>query len=82
MGLDTVELLIAFEERFGVRISDEDAADLYSPRRVTDYLMRTEVGKLMTREEVAVIVREVVVDTTASTEFTDDSHFVYDLNLD
>ena len=82
MGLDTVELFIAFEERFGVRIPDEDAPELSTPRRVTDYLMRTEVGIRMTREEVAAIVREVVVDTTATSEFTDDSHFVYDLNLD
>ena len=82
MGLDTVELIIAFEERFGVKIPNEDAPDLYTPRRVTDYLMGTEVGKVMSREEVAAIVRKVVEVETATSDFTDDSHFVYDLNLD
>lgn len=82
MGLDTVELIIAFEERSGVRIPNEVAAELYTQRRVTDYLMRTEVGVKMSREEIASIVREVIKDTTATTDFTDDSHFVHDLNLD
>ena len=82
MGLDTVELIIAFEERFGVKIPNEDAAELYTPRKVTDYLMRTEVGRVMVREEVAAIVRKVVEDETAISDFTDDSHFVYDLHLD
>jgi acyl carrier protein len=82
MGLDTVELIIAFEERSGVRIPNEVAAELYTQRRVTDYLMRTEVGVKMSREEIASIVREVIKDTTATTDFTDDSHFVDDLNLD
>ncbi|HSE23655.1 MAG TPA: hypothetical protein VLB68_18445 [Pyrinomonadaceae bacterium] len=82
MGLDTVELIIAFEERFGVRIPNEVAAELYTPRRVTDYLMRTEVGVKMSREEIATTVREVVEDKTATTDFTEDSHFVNDLNLD
>ena len=44
--------------------------------------MRTEVGVKMSREEIASIVREVIKDTTATTDFTDDSHFVDDLNLD
>ena len=52
MGLDTVELIIAFEDRFGVRIPNEDAAELYTPRRVTDYLMRTEVGMLMSSRQL------------------------------
>ena len=36
MGLDTVELIIAFEERSAVRIPNEVAAELYTQRRVTD----------------------------------------------
>ena len=82
MGLDTVELIIAFEERFGVKIPDKDAAELYTPRRVTDYIMRTAVGSVMSRDEVSLIVREVIKETTSINDFTEDSHFVDDLNLD
>ena len=82
MGLDTVELVIAFEEEFGIIIPNEDAAELSTPRKVTDYVMSTERGRGMTRDEVAAIVRKIIVEKTAVTDFHEDSHFVYDMNLD
>lgn len=47
MGLDTVELVIAIEDAFEVRIANDDAAKLTTPAEVTDYLMsrlRTDGG--------------------------------------
>lgn len=38
MGLDTVELLMGFEDAFGIMIPDEDAARLRTPRMVMDYV--------------------------------------------
>jgi acyl carrier protein len=82
MGLDTVELVMAFEERFGIRIPDEDASDLTTPRRVTDYIFGKVGHRCLTREQVAAVVREVIVEQTAVFDFTEDSRFVEDMNLD
>lgn len=39
MGLDRIELLIRFEDGFGIAIPDEVAPELTTPRRVTEYLL-------------------------------------------
>ena len=39
MGLDGVELIIRFEDAFGVAIPDSIAAELTTPRLVTEYLV-------------------------------------------
>lgn len=44
MGLDSVELVMAFEEEFGIEISDADAAGMRTPRDVIDHIMRTVYG--------------------------------------
>ena len=46
MGLDLVELTIRVEETFGVQIPDRDAAELTTPRKVTDFILsRVEESK-------------------------------------
>ncbi len=82
MGLDIVELFMAVEEKFGISIPDEDASELSTPRKVTDYVMSKVEGRGMTREEVTAIVRQVIEEETATHDFHEDSHFVYDMNLD
>ncbi len=37
-SLDVVELIMSLEDLFGVSITDEDAAQLYTVRRIVDYL--------------------------------------------
>jgi acyl carrier protein len=39
MGLETVEIVIRFEEAFGITISDEVASHMSTPRDVTDYVL-------------------------------------------
>jgi acyl carrier protein len=37
-SLDTVELIMAFEEEFGIEISDEDAEKIKRVKDATDYI--------------------------------------------
>jgi len=41
-SLDIVELIMAFEDEFSLSISDEDAAELYTVRRIIDYLEKRQ----------------------------------------
>ncbi|HEX8987039.1 MAG TPA: hypothetical protein VF816_03695 [Rhodocyclaceae bacterium] len=45
MGLDSVELVLAVEEEFGIGIPDEDAANLTTPRILADYVV-SRLGNL------------------------------------
>lgn len=45
MGLDGVELVMAFEEAFAVQISDADAEKMITPRDVVDFVFRTRNSK-------------------------------------
>ena len=37
-SLDVVELIMSLEDMFGISISDKDASQLYSVRRIVEYL--------------------------------------------
>ena len=41
-SLDVVELIMALEDSFGITISDEDAAQLYTVRRIVEYLEKIQ----------------------------------------
>ena len=41
-SLDVVELIMELEDRFGISISDEDAAELYTVRRMVEYLEKLQ----------------------------------------
>ena len=41
-SLDVVELVMELEDSFGISISDEDAAELYTVRRIVDYLEKLQ----------------------------------------
>ncbi len=41
-SLDVVELIMELEDEFGVTISDEAAAELYTVQRIVDYLEKLQ----------------------------------------
>ena len=41
-ALDVVELIMSLEDEFGIAISDEDAAQLYTVGRIVDYLEKLQ----------------------------------------
>ncbi|MBO5556644.1 MAG: acyl carrier protein [Oscillospiraceae bacterium] len=41
-SLDVVELIMSLEDTFGITISDEDAAQLYTVRRIVEYLEKLQ----------------------------------------
>ena len=41
-SLDVVELIMSLEDMFGVSITDEDAAQLYTVRRIIEYLEKLQ----------------------------------------
>ena len=41
-SLDVVELIMTLEDEFGIAISDEDAAQLYTVRRIVEYLEKLQ----------------------------------------
>ena len=41
-SLDVVELIMSLEDEFGVAISDNDAAQLYTVGRIVDYLEKLQ----------------------------------------
>ena len=41
-SLDVVELIMSLEDNYGIAISDEDAAELYTVRRIVEYLEKIQ----------------------------------------
>ena len=41
-SLDVVELIMSLEDMYGVSINDEDAAQLYTVRRIVEYLEKLQ----------------------------------------
>ena len=41
-SLDVVELIMSLEDNYGIAISDEDAAELHTARRIVEYLEKLQ----------------------------------------
>lgn len=66
MGLDGVELVMQFEETFGIHITDEEAANCRTPRMVIDVIcskLETTDAHVCRSQRAFYIIRRVLVQT-------------------
>lgn len=83
MGLDTVELLMAFEEAFDIHFPDEDAEGVVTVRDVIDYVYAHIDQSEWTRDQVRDTVRAITVEhLNVKPDFSDDAGFIDDLGAD
>ena len=86
MGMESVELVLAWEEDFDISIPDEAAATFDTPRDVGDYIERILIseGRALPREEVDRIIKVVVIEMLALPEsiYGLDVKFVEEMGVD
>lgn len=85
MGLDIVELFIQFEDEFELKIPDEIASTLETPRMVIDYLMTTpEIrNKGWLRDFVADKIWHLIENSRGDIrKYNEDSYFTTDMGMD
>ncbi|HUQ50277.1 MAG TPA: phosphopantetheine-binding protein [Terriglobales bacterium] len=94
MGLDLVELVMTVEERFEIDIPDEEAAELTTANRITDYFFAKIGGTShaargsstqdpWTRESIRSEVRRIILEQLSVPEdFSDNVRFSEDLGVD
>lgn len=86
MGLDTVELVMCWEEEFSIRIPDADKQKLTTPREAGDLIERLilEDGRQLAREEIDQIVKLCTIENCGVAEeiYHLDGKFVEDFGLD
>ncbi len=89
MGLDTVELVMALEEEFGVEIPDEEAERIVTVGDARDFIVgklreRAEGPDVVDPEEVFSRVKATVVEQSGVSpeKVTLDAAFIDDLGMD
>jgi len=90
MGLDSVEIVLGWEDAFQISISDEEAALLSTPAQAIDLIgsklhaagSLKASGEAWRRDEIRTVVRGIIAEVNGTDEFNDDDDFVYDLGID
>ena len=86
MGLDSVELIIRFEESLGITIPNSAAERLQTPANVIDFAMNElqRHGHAPMRYHVAEIVRLVTIDQIGINpeQYRENARFIEDFGID
>ena len=86
MGLETVELVLAWEEEFHIEITDADAEKCPTPRDVCDLVERKLASERRPEErsEIDRLVKLITLEMTGikDAEFSFDARFIEDLGID
>ncbi len=86
MGLDTVELVMSWEQKFGIRIPNGTAATLETPRHATEAIAEILLaeGRPVERGVIDEVIRTTTLDISGmkAAEYRVDGKFVQDFGLD
>ena len=86
MGLDTLEIVLGWEEEFDIRIPNEVAATIETPRQAGDYIEQalSSESRPLPREEIDHAVKVVVIKQLCIDEsiYGPDVKFVEEMGAD
>ena len=87
MGLDTVELILAMEKRFSIRIPNEVAPRLATVGHLHQFVveqLRHQESQQLTPDEVYSIMADIICDQLGvrREDVVPDANFVYHLGAD
>ena len=85
MGLETVELVMAFEEEFGISIPDSAATTMRTPRDVALFVSeeRQRLLRPISESEIAQQIKEIVIQQLgiAEKDYGEHKRFIEDLGV-
>lgn len=85
MGLETVELLISWEQEFDIAISDRAAATMFTPREAGDVIeqLLQSVGRPMDRSAIDRIIRSTTLEISGMNpdHYRPDGKFTEDFGM-
>lgn len=86
MGLDSVELVMAYEHEFGIKIDNAAAEKMTTPRHVIDFIEGNLKDKheRLGRDQIAAIVKRVTIKQLSlpESEYGEDKEFIRDFGID
>lgn len=85
MGLDSVELVLAVEEEFDLKLPDAQVAVILTPRDFSDVVevILKQEQRSMSRSKIDACMKSIILEQLAveATEYCEDKEFVRDFGM-